>query len=71
MELAREHKATSVAFPAISTGIYRFPRERAAEIALEAVRKSDFGDEEQRVIFCCFDAQTEGIYRGLLANELL
>jgi O-acetyl-ADP-ribose deacetylase (regulator of RNase III) len=37
MELAREHKATSVAFPAISTGVYRYPTESAARIAVRTV----------------------------------
>ncbi|GAC1357524.1 MAG: O-acetyl-ADP-ribose deacetylase [Acidobacteriaceae bacterium] len=64
MELAREHKAQSIAFPAISTGIYRFPRERAAAIAVRTVRAEKEGVE--RVIFCCFDAETEEIYRRLI-----
>ena len=39
MELAREHKATSVAFPAISTGVYGYPLEEAARIAVREIRE--------------------------------
>ena len=66
---AREAKAKSIAFPAISTGVYRFPLERAAEIAVGTV-----GDELkhspgiQRVVFCCFGADAARVYRGLLTK---
>ena len=66
MELAREHGVRSIAFPAISTGVYRFPRERAAEIAVRTVREAGEGSGVERVLFCCFDEETEGIYRGLV-----
>ena len=66
MELAREHKVRSIAFPAISTGIYRFPKERAAEIAVRTVRESGEGTGLEEVVFCCFDEATEAIYRRLL-----
>ena len=67
LDLAREHEAKSIAFPAISTGIYRFPRERAASIAVRTVREAGPASGVDRVIFCCFDAATESIYRRLLA----
>lgn len=67
MELAREHECKSIAFPAISTGIYRFPPDRAAEIAVRTVRESLPGSGVNRVIFCCFNEETERIYRSLLA----
>ena len=54
--LARQKQLTSIAFPAISTGIYRFPADRAANVALAAVRselESDRGSL-RRIIFCCF-----------------
>lgn len=66
MELAREHEVKSIAFPAISTGIYRFPRQRAAEIAVRAVREAADASELERVLFCCFDGETASIYRGIL-----
>lgn len=65
LNLAAEHAVQSIAFPAISTGIYRFPREQAAEIAVATVR-AEAKPPVERVIFCCFDAETTGIYRRLL-----
>ena len=65
LELAAEHEARSIAFPAISTGIYRFPRERAAEIAVGTVR-GEARTTVERVVFCCFDEETAGIYQRLL-----
>ena len=66
LELAAEHAVRSIAFPAISTGIYRFPRERAAEIATATVR-AEVRTAVEQVVFCCFDEQTADIYRKLLA----
>ena len=55
IELCSANNLTSVAFPAISTGVYRFPAERAARIAV-ATTVSDLaqGPSLRRVIFCCF-----------------
>jgi O-acetyl-ADP-ribose deacetylase (regulator of RNase III) len=66
LELAREHGAKSIAFPAISTGVYGFPSDRAARIAVKTVKAH--GDEcgVERVLFVCFDRQTEAIYRQLV-----
>jgi O-acetyl-ADP-ribose deacetylase (regulator of RNase III) len=67
LELAAEHNVVSIAFPAISTGIYGFPRQRAAEIAVATV-KANAAASLQRVIFSCFDDDTAQIYRKLLAS---
>ena len=69
MELAREHSARSIAFPAISTGVYRFPRQRAAEIAVRTVREHLQPGGPERIIFCCFDEETAEIYRKLIGGE--
>lgn len=69
MELAREHQVNSIAFPAISTGIYRFPRKQAAEIAVGTVREHLPASEVDRVIFCCFDEETAGIYEHILSER--
>ena len=55
LRLAAEHKLASIAFPAISTGIYAFPAERAARIAVETVA-SELATPRSltRVVFCCF-----------------
>ena len=55
MRLARANAVRSLAFPAISTGAYGFPPERAAQIALTTVATELSGDAHfSRVIFCCF-----------------
>ena len=66
LELAREHQAKSIAFPAISTGIYGFPSERAARIAVETVKAHANNCEAEAVKFVCFDKNTYAIYQRLL-----
>lgn len=58
--LARKKGVESIAFPAISTGVYRFPKSAAAEIALAAMQaaKEDF----QEIIACCFSAEDAALY---------
>lgn len=65
--LAVDNKITSIAFPNISTGIYHFPKEIAARIAIKTV--SDFLDENQtieKVVFVCFDDENYGLYDAIL-----
>ena len=64
LELANQLKLKSIAFPAISTGIYGFPKQQAATIAVKEVR-SNLGNLD-RVLFVCFDSETAEIYRKLL-----
>jgi len=64
--LAAEHGAASIAFPAISTGVYAFPKERAAAIALRAMR--NYSGAHERVIACCFSEPDAAIYREALAT---
>ena len=67
LRLAVEHDLRSLAFPAISTGIYRFPADRAARIATSEVASFLAADARlQRVIFCCFDVGTMAHYRRAL-----
>jgi len=68
LELAEEHKLASLAFPAISTGIYGYPKQEAARVALGTVREALAGAPGvSRVIFCCFDVGTAERYRALIA----
>lgn len=70
LQLATEHGVHTIAFPNISTGIYRFPKQRAAEIAMATVREflgANSGIE--KVIFVCFDAENLEIYKKLLTIE--
>lgn len=55
----------SMAFPAISTGIYGYPREAAADIAVREVRMIGM---PEHVIFCCFDKTTADVYREILGR---
>ena len=69
LELARELNAKSIAFPAISTGIYGFPSGRAAKIAIQTVRDNIEGTGIDRVEFVCFGAETRAIYDQLLSES--
>ena len=69
LELAREHGCLSIAFPAISTGVYRFPLERATEIAVRTVREHLLNSGVEQVIFCCFSEASNRIYRDLLSRN--
>jgi len=67
---ARELGAASIAFPGISTGIYRFPLPRAAGIAVSTVcHELARSPGLARVLFCCFAAEAAEIYRALLAER--
>jgi O-acetyl-ADP-ribose deacetylase (regulator of RNase III) len=66
LELAREHGIKTIAFPAISTGIYGYPQRPAAEIAVRVCREMADACGVGRVEFCCFDEATAEIYEQLL-----
>lgn len=69
LELAEKHGLASVAFPGISTGVYGFPKERAAKIAIGHVRS--FLERHalpKTVVFCCFSAEDAEIYERLLVK---
>lgn len=67
LALADQHGITSIAFPSISTGAYRFPVDRAARIAVEAVRETlDEPSSVELVRFVCFSAADLDVYRVLL-----
>jgi O-acetyl-ADP-ribose deacetylase (regulator of RNase III) len=69
LTLAAEHRLASIAFPAISTGIYRFPVERAARIAVGTVAAEIAGAPAiQRVVFCCFSPDAAAHHRDALAG---
>ncbi len=69
LELAREHNVRSIAFPAISTGIYGFPADRAARIAVDTVKAHADASRVEVVNFVCFDDRTLAIYEGLLRDQ--
>lgn len=71
LALAIPHHATSIAFPNISTGVYRFPKALACTVALTAVRQfistQDVGDLSE-IIFVCFDDENFNLYENQLVK---
>ena len=69
LALAKEAGLASIAFPAISTGIYGYPLADATRVAVETVRGWLAGDETiERVVFCVFGADAEQAYRDALGR---
>ncbi|MDD2740219.1 MAG: O-acetyl-ADP-ribose deacetylase [Methylomonas lenta] len=71
LQLAMQHAVKSVAFPGISTGVYRFPKIQAAEIAVTTV--NDYLSAQQsgiQVVFCCFSAEDERVYQSVLVRTV-
>ncbi len=60
-EVALENKICSIAFPAISTGVYGYPKQRAAEIALKVMRQ--YSPQFKTIIIACFSAADAKIYK--------
>lgn len=67
LQIAVEHELDSIAFPAISTGVYGYPLEDAARIAVETVRDATEELEMLRdIVFCCFSPRDLEVYLKLL-----
>ena len=67
LELALENKIQTVAFPNISTGIYGYPKEEAAKIAVNEVKEFVQKNESlKQIIFCVFDDENYRIYKELV-----
>ena len=70
LNIAEANGLKSIAFPCISTGVYGYPQEEAASIALSAIRKhTDSGQFQGEVILCCFLEQDADIYSRLLQGQ--
>ena len=68
MGLVRRHGLASVAFPAISTGIYRFPLDRATRIAVRTVAAEVAAEPNVSVTFCCFNDEAVTLYEAVLRD---
>lgn len=66
LDLARAHGLRRIAFPCISTGVFGYPAEAAARIAVDSVRAHAQGLDE--VVFCCFSAADLARYQALLSG---
>ena len=72
LELAKAHSIHSIAFPAISTGVYGYPLKEATIVAMSEVKKwlDDNGDYFMEVIFCCFGKRAYDVYQSCAAEIL-
>lgn len=68
LALAGRHGLKTIAFSCISTGVYGYPPDAAAQIAVHTVRQHAAAAGLQEVLFCCFDAANLARYQALLAN---
>ena len=64
--LAKEYGINSIAFPCISTGVYRFPKVEAAKIAVNTIKDEISKGFCGEITICCFDAESKSIYDSLL-----
>jgi O-acetyl-ADP-ribose deacetylase len=69
LKLARAHELRSIAFPAISTGVYRFPADRASRIAVSTVvADAAAGQAVPEVVFCCFSEESAAHHAAAFAD---
>jgi O-acetyl-ADP-ribose deacetylase (regulator of RNase III) len=70
IEIAEAHGLTSIAFPGISTGIYGYPIQQAAPVAVQTVRTVLSGSSTlEDVVFCCYSESDAAVYRSILATD--
>lgn len=68
LALAEEQQIKSIAFPNISTGIYRFPKAMAAEIALDSIQAHQ-AQSLERILLVCYDEENYQLYKKLLKTR--
>lgn len=70
LTLALENGIKTIAFPNISTGIYRFPRDLAAEIAINTIQNFAQIELIEKVVFVCFDEDNYLIYNNIINKQI-
>ena len=69
LELARQNNCRSIAFPSISTGIFGYPKEQAAAVAVSAAAEFVAAQSQpERIIFCCFDDEAVDLHNAAIAQ---
>lgn len=68
LKIAIKMGIKTIAFPNISTGIYHFPKNKAAEIAIETIQNFEEKDKIEKLIFVCFDEENYNLYKKILNN---
>jgi O-acetyl-ADP-ribose deacetylase (regulator of RNase III) len=66
LELAHKHGIKTIAFPGISTGVYGYPKDQAAKIAVIVMR--EYENKFDEIICCCFSAGDKALYQKILAD---
>lgn len=69
IRIAKEYNFKSIAFPAISTGVYGYPKEEAAQIAVRTILEETKEIEDFEVILVAFDGETERLYKKIIQSE--
>ncbi len=69
LKLAIENNIKTIAFPNISTGIYHFPKDKAAHIAINTVKAFEKLESFEEIIFVCFDEENYDLYHTILADQ--
>lgn len=70
LQLALKNKFQSIAFPNISTGIYRFPKDKAAQISIRAIKEFTAAhDHPEKIMIVCFDEENYSILQSLKNHE--
>lgn len=71
LDLALENGCKSIAFPCISTGVYGYPKEKAAEVSYAAVENwiLDHPNEDMTVYFCCFKDEELNAYNRIISSK--
>ncbi|HEX9627157.1 MAG TPA: O-acetyl-ADP-ribose deacetylase [Acidiferrobacterales bacterium] len=69
LALAREHGVRRIAFPGISTGVYGYPKDQAAHIAVKVMR--EWEDQFEEIVCCCFSEADKALYERTLAAIII